>query len=166
VGPYVRQVRPTNTNTPSEVWDEARVRAEYDIPAAWMAAWVLALAGDASDGVKGVPGVGNKTAMKILKRCDYDWADVLVDPKVAAHTEAAWRNLSLVSLLTDLPGLWVDPMPDWEPTGPSSVLFPDLLALLNRLQLESVRRRLYEGVLWRDGQLLVDVLRDHYQQPL
>lgn len=49
-----------------EVRDEAAVRAKYGIDPPQLGDW-LALVGDSSDNVKGAPGVGPKTATKLLQ---------------------------------------------------------------------------------------------------
>ena len=50
-----------------EVLDDAAVRARYGVPAAAYADFA-ALRGDPSDGLPGVPGVGEKTAARLLAR--------------------------------------------------------------------------------------------------
>jgi 5'-3' exonuclease len=50
-----------------EVYTDAAVRAKYGVPAAGYADFA-ALRGDPSDGLPGVPGVGEKTAARIVER--------------------------------------------------------------------------------------------------
>ena len=50
-----------------EVLDDAAVRAKYGVPAAGYADFA-ALRGDPSDGLPGVPGVGEKTAARLISR--------------------------------------------------------------------------------------------------
>lgn len=50
-----------------EVYDDAAVRAKYGVPAGGYADFA-ALRGDPSDGLPGVPGVGDKTAARLVDR--------------------------------------------------------------------------------------------------
>ncbi len=66
---------------------------QYDIePSQWP--MVKAIAGDTSDNVIGVPGVGIKTAIKHLR----GQATAKVNARIEAHAEVITRNLKLVTL--------------------------------------------------------------------
>ena len=54
-----------------------------------------ALAGDGSDNISGIKGIGNKTAVKILTECEFDWSRVLQHKKVADYSDFAESNLEL-----------------------------------------------------------------------
>ena len=54
-----------------------------------------ALAGDSSDNISGIKGIGNKTAVKILTECEFDWSRVLQHKKVADYSNFAEANLEL-----------------------------------------------------------------------
>jgi len=54
-----------------------------------------ALMGDSSDNISGIKGIGNKTAVKILTECDFDWSRVLQHKKVADYSNFAESNLEL-----------------------------------------------------------------------
>ncbi len=58
-----------------EVFDDAAVQAKYGVPAASYAD-LAALRGDPSDGLPGVPGVGEKTAARLVTR--YGGLDAIV----------------------------------------------------------------------------------------
>jgi 5'-3' exonuclease len=51
-----------------EIFDEARLRQKYDVPSGAGYADLAVLRGDPSDGLPGVPGVGEKTAAALLNR--------------------------------------------------------------------------------------------------
>ncbi len=54
----------------NEIYDEARVRSEWGLKEPSQMVDYLGLAGDSSDNIPGIPGVGPKTASKLL--ADYD----------------------------------------------------------------------------------------------
>lgn len=53
---------------------------------------LMSLTGDGSDNVKGIPRVGDVTAAKILRECNFDWQQVLEHPKVKEHQDTVQRN--------------------------------------------------------------------------
>ena len=93
-----------------QILDPAGVEAKYGVPPARIVD-LLALVGDPSDNVPGVPGVGEKTATKLIR--DYasldevlDAADEIRNHRVSeslkAHREKAFLAQRLVSLKTDV----------------------------------------------------------------
>lgn len=62
--------------------------------------YYLALVGDSSDNVKGVPGVGPKKAVKMLSEADWDFGR-LVDALPLDKREDAIRSLLVVDLISD-----------------------------------------------------------------
>ena len=99
----VRIVLPHREN---EVCDAAYVRGRYGIEPGRVADW-LALVGDSVDNIPGVPGVGAKTAARLL--CEFGSAKAIlagserignarVRAAVEAHRDTVMRNLELVRL--------------------------------------------------------------------
>lgn len=64
--PGVKIIRPGRGVSSFEVYDEAVFLEKYGFPPSGMADY-LSLTGDAADNIKGVPGVGGKTAAKLLR---------------------------------------------------------------------------------------------------
>lgn len=147
--PGVEQVRLSSANTPTDRWDTKRVEQEHGCQP-WVLRYALALAGDVSDNVIGVPRVGMKTAIRVLEKHGWDFSSALDDPKIAEHASRMWDNLALVDLRASYETL---PLPDlpplFRPTEPGSAAYMDLLSFLDRYQLDSVKQRLMLGSLWR-----------------
>jgi len=100
-----------------------------------------ALAGDSSDNVAGIQGIGPKTAVKIIKECrpseinpEFTGADkICMHPKVAENAGIFLANLRLVTLEGDVPNL------QW---FASSVPIPlHVEALLEGLEFRSLLKR-------------------------
>jgi DNA polymerase-1 len=149
VGPGVEQVRFTSGGGPTDRWDLHRVEEEYGCLPEHLPL-VMALAGDVSDGIPGVPRFGTKTAVKALVKAD--WVLEAVDhPGVREHWDQVQTSLQLVDLRTPLPELHLPALPMFAPTAPGSALFDSLVSFLTRYQLDSVRNRFYTGDLWKDS---------------
>ncbi len=117
---------------------------------------VMALTGDTSDNVPGVPGFGTKTAVKHLQAHGWD-IDTMFnteDPKLAAklegHSERVMLNLLLVNLREEWIGdqVSVGEIPQFKPTTNGNALLPELIAFLQRYEMNSVKDRLVTGTLW------------------
>ena len=88
------------------LWNSAKKQAMMDVDAVvekWncfpdQIAYIKALSGDSSDNIKGVKGVGPKTAIKICQECQWLLGDILAHPKVRDHAEKVETNLDLVRL--------------------------------------------------------------------
>src|SRR5262245_3731878 len=65
VGPAVRVLIPVKGLSQTLLYDEALVEARYGVPPSAFAA-LKALRGDPSDNIPGIPGVGPKTAARLL----------------------------------------------------------------------------------------------------
>lgn len=76
---------------PSEVVDKWGCNPE-DID------WVKALSGDGSDNIKGIKGIGAKTAIKICHEAQWLPEVILEHKKVKDHAELVHKNLDLVRL--------------------------------------------------------------------
>lgn len=147
---WTEQIRPGAPTADAERWTCNRVRTEMGCKPEHIP-FVMALTGDSSDGVPGIPGFGPKTACKFLSKYDWDLEKLLAarEAKLAFQADAVRRNLALVDLRTPIPGVKVPEPPRFEPTGPGTILYESLLEWLERLRMESVQNRLASHALWR-----------------
>ncbi|HEY3081410.1 MAG TPA: 5'-3' exonuclease H3TH domain-containing protein [Chloroflexota bacterium] len=110
VGPGVRVLTPVKGLSEVVLYDEAAVRARCGV-APIQVADLKALGGDPSDNIPGVPGIGARTAARLLAefgdletllastdRLPPRYRDVLL-----AHTEALRRNRELTTMRFDAP---------------------------------------------------------------
>lgn len=111
VGPRVRVVLTRKGISELESYDEAAVRERYGLSPAQLVD-VKALMGDPSDNIPGVPGVGEKTALKLIQRFGslegvYAHIEEAGGPKLvetlAAHREQAEMSRRLAALVPDVP---------------------------------------------------------------
>lgn len=141
--PGVLQMRVSSSNTETDVWDYRRVEEDMGVTPLDMP-YYLALVGDTSDNVAGVPRVGPKTAIKIITECEGVWSEILRHPKVEPHTEAAQIALQQVDLRTEYEQIGlpteVSPRPTSEQINNTAVY-----AFLDRYGLEQIKGRIMSG---------------------
>lgn len=103
-----------------------------------------ALKGDSSDNIPGVPGVGEKTAARLLRQFGsvegiYEHLDEvggIVEKKLAAGKDSALMSYELAKIMTDAP-VKLDEMPDLE------VNEGRILQALDKLEFRSLRRKFF-----------------------
>ena len=64
---HILMYKPGRAGDPAEVWGIAEVCARYGIERPTQLIDILGLMGDASDNIPGIPGVGEKTAIKLIQ---------------------------------------------------------------------------------------------------
>ncbi|KAB8162655.1 flap endonuclease [Streptomyces sp. 3MP-14] len=132
----VRVLYPVRGMANLAAFDEAALREKYGVDGPGYAELAL-LRGDPSDGLPGVPGIGEKTAAKLLARYG-DLAGLIaaLDDPTSGLTPAQHRRLReaadylavaprVVRVVTDLP------LPERDATLPASPRDPEALAALN-----------------------------------
>lgn len=143
VGPTTRVMLTRQRNAQLEEFDETRIREVYGLsPAQFIE--LKGLMGDASDNIPGVPGIGEKRAIAILKAFG-TIANALsrieeVEPKtvreaLAAHGETARFSRQLATIQCDLSLDELEPGP-WQPREEAVV------ALFTKYQFASLLPRL------------------------
>lgn len=153
----VVQVRPQGDRAKpeQEEWTGDRVILEMGCRPEQLP-YVMALNGDTSDGIPGIPRYGIKTAVKHLTECHWNWDRLLDDPpallaKQEGYREILNRNLALVDLcLHFAPSVPLSAeVPPFNPTNPESASWNDLLQWLDTYEMATIRRDLNDNNLWR-----------------
>ncbi|GAA1646938.1 5'-3' exonuclease [Actinoplanes couchii] len=132
--------------------DEALVMAKYGVEARWYADFA-AMRGDASDGLPGVAGVGEKTAARLIERyggveqilAALDDPDAGFAPGVRTKLDASRdylaRALPVCKVALDVP------LPEFDPVLPDAPKDAEtLLALAERWNLAGSARRLVDAM--------------------
>lgn len=103
--------KPSRQGNGSEIWGEAEVCAKFDIARAEQVIDMLGLMGDKVDNIPGIPGIGQKTASKLLKQ--YDSVEGLLEhtdelkgkmkENVEQFAEQGRLSKILATIITDVP---------------------------------------------------------------
>ena len=94
------RIKGSGKNTNLEYIDASRVEELFGVPASHIASY-LALNGDEIDNIPGIPGIGPKTAVKLLKQ--HGPLPGLLDHALQEHREKLELNMQLTQLHHDLP---------------------------------------------------------------
>ncbi len=136
------------TNKENILFDEARFLAEYGVPSSVFVD-VKAIMGDSSDNIPGVPGIGEKGAVKLIAQfgsldgvySGYSAAGSGVTPSVAAKLEAgkdsAYLSLEVARICRNVPGL-----PELDELGVGKPHADEIRELLTRLEFTKLLARL------------------------
>lgn len=147
------QIRPGNAG--DEMWDVDRVLLEkgcmpVQIP------MLMALTGDAVDGIPGVRGLGPKKAAVLLDKAGWEWEPLLdllgpdkAKEAILSRRLVDLRNPEFATYADDIEYLIsTHPAPRFTPSEPGSVLWEPLVAFLKKFDMNSVLQRLQGGTLW------------------
>ncbi|MCK9356330.1 MAG: DNA polymerase I [Dehalococcoidia bacterium] len=111
VRPGITVLLPGRTFSDAVTYDEGAVEARFGVKPGQLTAY-KALVGDPSDNIPGVPGVGDKTAARLLTKYEsldalYEHIAEITPPKLqaslAASREQAMTSLKLAAIVTDVP---------------------------------------------------------------
>jgi DNA polymerase I len=126
-------------------WGPSRFNGAYGIPPTAFP-MVLAIAGDASDGIPGVPRYGVKRAIKAINKSRRDIEAMYgQDPVLAECRTLIERNLSLVDLSLDVPNLRVSLPPMFKLTSEGDLAWDSLMSFLSRHQMVALQERFQKG---------------------
>ena len=111
VTPNIKMVRPGSGSKPAEVMGEAEVCEKYGLTSTAQIIDLLGLMGDTADNIPGCPGVGEKTAVKLISQ--FGGIDELLSrteelkgtmrKKVEENAEQIRFSKFLVTIKTDVP---------------------------------------------------------------
>lgn len=141
----VKMFRPGRGGNPATVWGPDEVRERYGLERPEQVIDLLGLMGDSADNIPGVPGVGEKTAIKFLQAYGsmeglYDHVHELkgkMKEKVEANKDLAFLSRELATIVTDIP--YEEDFPAMVLEGPN----PDVLApVLEELEFRTLAQRL------------------------
>lgn len=137
----------------TDFWDADRVLRELGYEPEHVPL-VMALWGDETDGVLGVPGIGQKKATKLLAANGWD-----LDRTIEALKEKGTYpqavidripvDLQLVDLRTPRLDVWPD---EWAPTTAGEARWDNLITFLDHYELAQVKEGRYgllSGAIWR-----------------
>ncbi len=111
VKPNVYMWKPPAFGNEREILDAEKIKAKWDIARVDQVIDMLGLMGDAADNIPGIPGVGEKTAAKLLKEYDTlegvlanaDKIKGAMGEKVRAGKESAIMSKKLATIITNVP---------------------------------------------------------------
>ena len=103
--------KPARGGNPPEIWGPAEVCVKFGLDNTQQIIDYLGMMGDKVDNIPGVPGVGAKTASKLLKEygsMDGIYANIdkikgKLGKKIAANKEQAYMSKHLATIITDVP---------------------------------------------------------------
>ena len=145
----IRMFRPGTGGNPASVWGPEEVRERYGLEDPKQVIDLLGLMGDSADNIPGVPGVGEKTAIKFLQAYGsmeglYEHVHELkgkMKEKVEANRELAFLSRELATIVLDI---------DFDEDFPAMALEPanaEMLApVLEELEFRTLSRRILGDV--------------------
>ena len=141
--------RPARGGNAPEIWGPAEVCAKFGLSSTDQVIDYLGLMGDSVDNIPGVPGVGAKTASKLLKEFGtmealYENTDKLkgrLREKIEENKETAFMSKKLATIITDVPVVF----------DPKSLIVeepdkPALQQLFSELEFRTLGKRLLGDV--------------------
>jgi DNA polymerase-1 len=148
VGPGVRVLYEDMKTRQIVEMDEAKVEEKYRVPPSKILD-LLAMTGDSSDNIPGIPKVGEKTAASLLKEFD-SLDEILENPDrigkpalretIRAGRDTALLSRRLAALRTDLcAGV------DFDVLRPAPPALGELTEMLRRLEFKELLREMAEG---------------------
>ena len=128
-----------------EILDAEKIKAKWDIARVDQVVDMLGLMGDAADNIPGIPGVGEKTAAKLLKEYDTlegvlanaDKIKGAMGEKVRAGKDSAIMSKKLATIITNVPVQFHE-----EDYQLSEKNIPALTEIFNLLEFKTLGKRI------------------------
>ena len=145
VKPNVYMWKPPAFGNEREILDAEKIKAKWDIARVDQVIDMLGLMGDAADNIPGSPGVGEKTAAKLLKEYDTlegvlanaDKIKGAMGEKVRAGKESAIMSKKLATIITNVPVQFHEE--DYKLTEKN---IPALTEIFNLLEFKTLGKRI------------------------
>ena len=145
VKPNVYMWKPPAFGNEREILDAEKIKAKWDIARVDQVIDMLGLMGDAADNIPGIPGVGEKTAAKLLKEYDTlegvlanaDKIKGAMGEKVRAGMESAIMSKKLATIITNVPVQFHE-----EDYKLSEKNVPALTEIFNLLEFKTLGKRI------------------------
>jgi len=145
VKPNVYMWKPPAFGNEREILDAEKIKAKWDIARVDQVIDMLGLMGDAADNIPGIPGVGEKTAAKLLKEYDTlegvlgnaDKIKGAMGEKVRAGKESAIMSKKLATIITNVPVQFHEE--DYKLTEKN---IPALTEIFNLLEFKTLGKRI------------------------
>jgi DNA polymerase-1 len=147
-----------------EILDAEKIKAKWDIARVDQVVDMLGLMGDAADNIPGIPGVGEKTAAKLLKEYDTlegvlanaDKIKGAMGEKVRAGKDSAIMSKKLATIITNVPVQFHEE--DYKLTEKN---IPALTEIFNLLEFKTLGKRIlgkeFEVVVAQDPEVQTDL---------
>ena len=147
-----------------EILDAEKIKAKWDIARVDQVVDMLGLMGDAADNIPGIPGVGEKTAAKLLKEYDTlegvlanaDKIKGAMGEKVRAGKDSAIMSKKLATIITSVPVQFHE-----EDYKLSEKNIPALTEIFNLLEFKTLGKRIlgseFEVVVAQDPEVQTDL---------
>lgn len=107
----VKMFKPGRSGKPPEIWGVKEVQENFEVESTKQVIDILGLMGDAVDNIPGVPGVGEKTAKKLIK--EYTTLESVLEhadevkgklgEKIRDNKESALISKKLATIILDVP---------------------------------------------------------------
>ena len=148
VKPNVYMWKPPAFGNEREILDAEKIKTKWDIARVDQVIDMLGLMGDAADNIPGIPGVGEKTAAKLLKEYDTlegvlanaDKIKGAMGEKVRAGKDSAIMSKKLATIITNVPVQFHE-----EDYQLSEKNIPALTEIFNLLEFKTLGKRILGG---------------------
>ena len=145
VKPNVYMWKPPAFGNEREILDAEKIKAKWDIARVDQVIDMLGLMGDVADNIPGIPGVGEKTAAKLLKEYDTlegvlanaDKIKGAMGEKVRAGVDSAIMSKKLATIITNVPVQFHE-----EDYKISEKNIPALTEIFNLLEFKTLGKRI------------------------
>lgn len=141
--------KPSRMGNSAEIWGIQEVLNKFGIKRPEQVIDFLGLAGDASDNIPGIPGVGDVTAKKLLEEFDnvenllekcHEIKNVKLKEKVEANKHLALQSKQLATIILDVPIQWDEKMLELKPFNTER-----LKRLLDEMEFKTFAQRVLQN---------------------